>query len=212
MRALPLVLASCFIAASAEAGSVERTFDLDRKAEGIARVVLEVGVGDVEVIAEEADRITAHVEVSTNKSWRGSARARRLLEELELKSDVRGDELHLSITRRDDDDHNFGEDWTLRLPPGVALEIQLGVGELRILDLAADIEAEVGVGDVRIEGVHAGFGDISASCGVGDVSLRTPEGREEGRGFIADSLDAQGPGKARLDVEVGVGDVDIRLR
>jgi hypothetical protein len=207
-----LVLAAMLVALNAQAGGPERTFDLDRAATGVARIVLEVGVGDVEVIADETGRITAHVEVSASKGWRGSTRAQRALEELELESEMKGDALHLRISERHDDDHSFGEDWTLHLPPGVALEIEQGVGDLRILDIAAEINVELGVGEVHIEGEHAAFGPIEGSCGVGDVSLRTPEGRTEGRGFIAHTLDEKGPGKARIDVEVGVGDVDIRLR
>ena len=212
MRRVLLVVAALLVAFDAQASERERTFDLDRPAAGVARVVLEVGVGDVEVIADETGRIIAHVEVSADKGWRGSARARRALEALELVSDLKGDALHLRISERRDDDHNFGEDWTLHVPPGVAIEIEQGVGDLRILDLAAEIDIELGVGDVRIEGEHAAFGPIEGQCGVGDVSLRTPRERTEGSGFIAHSLEAEGPGKASIDVEVGVGEVDIRLR
>jgi len=212
MRRLPLIVTALLMAVTARAAEVERTFDFDRESAGVARVVLEVGVGDVEVIGDEAGRITAHVEVSADRGWRGSARARRILEALELVSELKGDALHLRVSERRDDDHKFGEDWTLHVPPGVAIEIEQGVGDLRILDVAAAIDVELGVGDVRIEAEYAAFGPIDADCGVGDVSLRTPQGRTEGSGFIAHSLEARGPGKARIEIQAGVGDVDIRLR
>jgi hypothetical protein len=212
MRRLPLILTALMVTVNAQASDVERSFDLDRPAAGVTRIVLEVGVGDVEVIADESGRITAHVEVSASKSWRGSARARRELEAMELESELKGEALHLRMSEHGDDDRHFGEDWTLHVPTGVAIEIEQGVGDLRILDIAAAIEVELGVGDVRIEGEHAAFGSIEGQCGVGDVSLRTPIERTEGSGFIAHTLEAQGPGKAAIDVQVGVGDVDIRLR
>ena len=212
MRRLPLILTALMVAANTQAADTERSFDFERAATGVARIVLEVGVGDVEVIADESGRITAHVEVSAGKDWRSTARTRRKLEEATLQSEMKGDALHLRISERDDDGHSFGEDWTLHVPPGVAIEIEQGVGDLRILDIAAAIEIELGVGDVRIEGEHAAFGHIEGQCGVGDVSLRTPKERTEGDGFIAHTLEAQGPGKAAIDVQVGVGDVDIRLR
>ena len=211
MRRLPLILTVLLVAGTAQAADNERTFDLDRPADGVARVVLEVGVGDVEVLADGSGRITAHVEVSVDKGGRSSERARRRLEELRLESELEGDTLHLRITGGGGG-HRYGEDWTLRVPAAVALELELGVGDLRILDLAAAISVELGVGNVRIEGEHAAFGPIEGQCGVGDVSLRTPKDRTEGRGFIGHSLDARGPGAAAIEVEVGVGDVDIRLR
>jgi hypothetical protein len=212
MRTIPFVLTASLMAINAQASNVERTFDFNQPATGITRVVLEVGVGDVEVIAEDSGRITAHVEVSAKKGWTGSARARRELEELQIESEVKGDTLHLRMSEKHDDDHRFGEDWSLRLPPGVIVKIELGVGDLRVLDLAADIEAEVGVGNVRIEGDFSAFGEISGSSGVGDASLRSPKGREDGSGFIAHSLSSRGPGKASIDASAGVGDIDIRLR
>jgi hypothetical protein len=212
MRAIPLVLTATLVAFNAEASSVERTFDFDHAATGITRVVLEVGVGDIEIIAEDSGRIAAHVEVSAKKSWTGSARARRELDELELESEVKGDTLYLNLNRKHDDDHNFGEDWSLRLPPAVAIKIEQGVGDLKVLDLTADIEAEVGVGEIHIEGEYASFGKIRGQSGVGDASLRSPQGREDGSGFIAHTLSSSGPGKARIDASAGVGDIDIRLR
>ncbi len=212
MRTLPFVLTASLMAINAQASNVERTFDFNQPATGITRVVLEVGVGDVEVIAEDSGHITAHVEVSAKKWWTGSARAKRELEDLRIESEVKGDTLHLRMSEKHDDDHRFGEDWSLRLPPGIVVKIELGVGDLRVLDLAADIEAEVGVGNVRIEGDFSAFGKISGSSGVGDASLRSPKGREDGSGFIAHSLSSRGPGKASIDASAGVGDIDIRLR
>jgi hypothetical protein len=212
MRTIPFVLTAALVAFNAQASDVERTFDFDREAAGITRVVLEAGVGDVEVVAEDTGHITAHVEVTAKKGWSGSARSRRQLEALQLESRVKGDTLYLRMSEDHDDEHHFGEDWSLRLPATVSVKIELGVGDLRILDLAADIEAEVGVGEIRIEGEYAPFGEIGGKSGVGDVSLRSPKGKSEGSGFIAHTLSAEGPGKASIDASAGVGDIEIRLR
>ncbi len=53
---------------------------------------------------------------------------------------------------------------------------------------------------------------MHGNCGVGDVSLRTPDGREQGDGFIGHTLNAKGPGKASIHASAGVGDVKIHLR
>lgn len=212
MRIIPLVLTAGLVAASAQASDVERSLDLKLAAAGITRVVLKVGVGDVEILSGDPGSITAHVEATAKKGWTTSARSRRELDELTIESEVQGDTLHLRLSRQHDDDHHLGEDWSLHLPPGTAVKVEQGVGDLRVLDLAGDIEAEVGVGDVRIEGEYASFGSIHGKSGVGDASLHSPKGLEEGHGFIAHTLSTSGPGKAAIDAAAGVGDIDIRLR
>jgi hypothetical protein len=212
VRIIPLVLTAGLVAGNVQASSLERSLDLTHPAAGISRVVLKVGVGDVEIIAGDPGSITAHVEVTAKKSWTGSERAQRELDDLVLESEVTGDTLHLRLSRSHDDEHHLSEDWSLHLPPGVAVKVELGVGDLRVLDLAADIDAEVGVGDIRIEGEYASFGSIHGKSGVGDASLHSPKGHEEGGGFIAHTLSTSGPGKAEIDATAGVGDIEIRLR
>lgn len=212
MRRIALAIAPLLIASAAEASEADRTINFTRPATGVTAVVLEAGVGDVEITADESASITAFVELSGKKHFWSSERARRAIEEVELSSDLKGGRLSLHLSHAGDgEDRDFGEDWTIHIPHGVAVEIQLGVGDVRVLDIAADTDIEVGVGDVRVEGEHAAFGRLRAECGVGDATLRTPEGREEGHGFIAHSLTSRGPGRAELNAKAGVGDVEIRL-
>jgi len=81
-----------------------------------------------------------------------------------------------------------------------------------VLDVAGDVTVEVGVGDVRVEGAQASFGRVHASSGVGDATLRTPQGRESGDGFIGHSISSHGPGQSEIRISAGVGDTEIRLR
>jgi hypothetical protein len=215
MRRLILILALMLIAVPVGAEDSRRSLNLDKPAAGISAIVLEAGVGDVEVTADESGRITAQVEVEAKNGshWWGSSRSRGSLDQVELTAEVKGDRLHLRVDRPGEHhDRQFGENWTIHIPAGVGVEIQLGVGELRIFDVGASVDVEVGVGDIRIEGSYDAFGAVNAECGVGDATVHTPEGREDGHGFIAHELSTRGPGKAKLDAEAGVGDVEIRLR
>ncbi len=189
-----------------------RVLALQRPSEGIAAVAIEAGVGEVEVLASQEPVLSIRVEVSADPSLlRSSRRLRRELEEAELVAEERGGTLHLSVRPRQRS-RSWGEQWLVRLPASIARTVELGVGDVRILDAAADVTVEVGVGNLRIEGAEEAIGPVSASCGVGDVSLRTPAGREQGSGFIGHALTWRGPGTARIEAEAGVGDIVIRLR
>ncbi len=211
MRRLALAVLALLVAGIAFGEDNTRTLNFSKNAEGIQSVVLEAGVGDVEIVTGQATAVTAEVTLSTSKKSWGASRARRELDALELDAEVKAGTLHLRV-RGDRGDHNYGEDWSIQVPATVSVSVELGVGEVTILDVGGDVEVELGVGDVRIEGDYAAVGRIRGSCGVGDVDLRTPEGRHESEGFVGHSLSASGPGRNEIRVKTGVGDVNIRLR
>lgn len=207
MRGFVIATIAISCAIPALAAEERRTFPIDQPAEGITRLVIDSGVGDIEVVGSDVTTITGSVEVNGKKS---STRKHNLLENLEFDVRRSGSALYLEV--KSDDHHDWGEEWLLTVPKALALSIDLGVGEVTARDLAGGVEVDVGVGEVTIEGEHASYGDIDADSGVGDVELRTPEGRQHGNGFIGKELRATGPGKSAISVEVGVGEVTIRLR
>ncbi|HPC83994.1 MAG TPA: hypothetical protein P5234_11650 [Thermoanaerobaculaceae bacterium] len=209
MRALAIPAVLLVLAVPAAAG--ERVLDLSRSLDGIAKVVVAAGVGEVQVTGDApGDTLEARVELSPKSGFWGS-RSRRAIERAELVATVKGDTLTLRVTPRESD-HGFGEEWTIRLPARLAVSIDLGVGDVSVADTRGDIDVNLGVGDVRIESEHRAFGDIRASTGVGSATLRTPEGRESGEGFVGQSLRGRGPGGSVIKVSIGVGEAEIRLR
>jgi hypothetical protein len=211
MRHLALALAAItWTAATTAQGS--RTLDLARDAKGITEVVIHAGVGDVEVISDPGSQIIARVELRPKHFGIFSRHSDPEIERLALEPEVSNGTLTLRLKPETHGDRGFAESWTVRLPASLAATVKLGVGDVKVLDLTSDVEVQLGVGDVTIEGQFASFGRVHANCGVGDVSMRTPDGREEGEGFIAHTLNAKGPGKASIRASAGVGDVKIRLR
>lgn len=214
--AMSLLLALPTIAAVPASGAGwvlsddERVLDASQSAEGIKTVVIEAGVGEINVTGDATKTITARVELSPKTGFWGS-RGRRAVESAELVPVVRGDTLTLRVGPRDED-HQFGEDWTVNVPPDVEVKIELGVGDVTVLDTLGDIDIDLGVGDVRIESEYKAFGPIHGSTGVGDATLRTPEGREEGNGFIGHNLRGRGPGQSSINISIGVGESQVRLR
>jgi hypothetical protein len=209
VRGIVIATIAISCAVPALAAEQRRTLTVEQPAAGIMRLVIDSGVGDIEVVGSEVAAITGSIEVSAKKS---SHRKRNPVEQLELDARRAGATLYLEVKGVEDDHHDWGEEWVLSVPKSLALSIDLGVGDVEARDLSGGVEVDLGVGEVTIEGEHAVHGRIDAECGVGDVELRTPDGRQRGHGFIGKELQADGPGKAVINVDVGVGDVTIRLR
>jgi hypothetical protein len=206
------ILAALLVTTSASGGGV-RTLEHTQPAATLTGIRITAGVGEVEVLGDNGSDIRARVEVKPKHvGLFGSGPSDRELSGLTIASSTSGGTLVLRVAPDGGGDRTFSETWTVYVPNRFAASVKLGVGNVTLLDLTGDLHAELGVGNVKIEGSYAAFGDVHATCGVGDASLRTPERHDEGEGFIAHRLNAQGPGKNAIRAEVGVGDVTIRLR
>jgi hypothetical protein len=212
VRRLVFFLAALLAAAVAVGGTL-RTLEHSQPAGGLTAVIISAGIGDVEIRADSGSEIRARVEIrEKSHGLFGPRLSDREIQALEIETSVSDGKLALRVGPERHSDHNFSETWTVYVPAGFAATVRLGVGDLTVLDLSGDVKAEVGVGDVKIEGLSASFGHVHATCGVGDATLRTPDGHQEGEGFIGHSLSASGSGKAEIHAQVGVGDVTVRLR
>jgi len=60
---------------------------------------------------------------------------------------------------------------------------------------------------------EARVASVRLDAGVGDATLRTSRGEQEGSGFIGHKVAwKEGPGKAAVKVDCGVGDAEVVLR
>lgn len=228
MRTLIATLAT--LAASVAAGSDSRTLLVAYPSAGVAIVDIDTAVGNVEIRGAEVDAISARVTLRTTKRGLASSRrAARRLEAFDLVPELTGSTLRLRLRpplRKGECEASWSvlipAAARVRLDAGVGdvrisdvkggVNLDLGVGDVRLLDVDGEITVDLGVGDVEARGEWAAFGPIDATCGVGGAVLRTPDGRYAGRGLLGRRIEARGPGAARLNVDVGVGDVTIVLR
>jgi len=200
------------LAAAATGGTV-RTIEHSQPAGELTGIIIIAGVGDVEIVGDNGKDIRARVEIKNKHvGLFGSKDSDREIESLEIEPSVSGGKLTLRVKPESHEDRNFVETWRVYVPAVFTAQIKLGAGDATVLDVTSEVKPELGVGDVKVEGLHASFGNVRASCGVGDATLRTPLARQEGEGFIAHNLSATGPGKSEIRAEGGGGDVTIRLR
>jgi len=91
--------------------------------------------------------------------------------------------------------------------------VDMGAGELVVLDLERDLDVDMGAGDVTVVMPEETVESVDLRLTIGDATLRTREGSREASGIFTSRLDwHQGSGSARVDIGLAVGTVDVKLR
>ena len=90
----------------------------------------------------------------------------------------------------------------------------MGAGEVRISGLGRDLNVELGAGDIEIRMPEDAVRSVELQAGVGDAQLRRTRGSvETARAHLigASVRWNEGRGDARVQAQVGAGDVDLVL-
>jgi hypothetical protein len=230
-RVVLIFLVVVAMVVTADAGDT-RTLTRSVDAGSVTRLVLDSGIGDVEIIAApDATEIAIEVVLTPRRGgfFSSKRRAEQEVEAAVLSAEIKRDRLQLKITPEADDDRRFEENWSITLPASVALKLSHGVGDIDIRGAEAGVDIESGVGEVRVE---VGGGEVSIELGVGTAVVRGPaaayasaEGaggvgdaritargeKISGAGFVSHSATWEGDGNFHIEVSVGVGDAVITL-
>lgn len=198
-----LVLAGCVHVRASHAES-SREFVKEIPAEGLSLLVLNSGVGEVRVRAAEDDTVKVRVTIKdSDNNWFDSQND---LEAAELVVNTDRERLELDIEGED-----LSEDWVLELPARLALELDHGVGEVKIDGLEGDIDVDLGVGDLDIRVGEEQVGDVETDVGVGEVEIEGRGSRSGGGMPFGQKAHFEGQGQQQIRADVGVGDVEIHL-
>jgi hypothetical protein len=199
---LSLILLALALPAWAEGGckTLEHRFD----AETLKALSLEVHVGQLSVVPADDAAVHLSLEVCPRDGWFRKGK----VASAELRVEQGEDRLALRVA-----EDRFEERWTLRVPAGVALDVEMGIGEARIEGMRGDIAVELGIGELGIEGVAADFGTVNVESGIGDATLEVPDDRaESGRALVSAHSGWSSSGKGSISAEVGIGEAEVRLR
>lgn len=182
-------------------------------AAGLDSINIEHPVGDLQVIGTSGNRVTIEMSVSCGRWFAGSCREKA--DRLELSVEQAGDVLFVRIDEMPNTVKSLSIDMEIRVPRRFAAEIEHGVGDTRVTGLRGDVSVELGVGDVMLTSEARWFRSVSLEAGVGDVDLRVSGrrgGEEEGFLFLGNEIEwRDGKGQSHIEVEVGVGEADVRL-
>ena len=231
MRKTILVITLILTVASlAAAGS--RTLTSAVNASAVASLDLESGLGDVKITAiQGSDEVRVEVVLNPRRGgiFSSMRTAERDVAAASLTSRTDGETLMVGIDPPADDERRFEEQWTIRIPARLAVEMDHGVGDVEITGMSSALELDSGVGDVAVSqragsvALDLGVGtavvrapvaemkSAEAASGVGDARITVKGETIEGGGFISHAASWQGDGSSMIEVSVGVGDAIIRL-
>lgn len=231
MKRVLTFLGALAVVAAAPAQGGERTLSKIVAVSSVERVSVDAGVGSLDVAPAPGDQLMVSVRLKPRRGGIFSSMERALeqVEEAELVDETVGDTLYLEVSAPSGD-RRFEERWILQLPRDLHVDLEIGVGDISVRDIAGDIAAEVGVGDVtivagggdisielgvgdaEIEGMADTFGAVEASGGVGEADIVVRGQKISRGGFVGHEASWTGDGDARIAVEVGVGEAVVRLR
>lgn len=204
MKLTKVYLLALFFAASSSFADGVKHIQQSLSTEDFERLKLELNVGELEIEIWDEDALELDIELRGERGF--LALQRRNVDNIELEIKANDDELTLAI-----DERNIEQDWSLKVPAKLAMEIEMGVGEVVISDLRNSLVLNHGVGSVEITTADIDFKRIATTVGVGDAMLKgfDKENRSE-RSFLRADASYDGDGEYNIWVELGVGDISIR--
>ena len=100
---------------------------------------------------------------------------------------------------------------TVRMPRGVALEVDVKSGDVYVTGLTSHVDVNSGAGDVDVLASRDRTQEVKAVVGFGNADLWLGDGRIKGTGWPK-AINWKGSGQARIDIDVvGSGEVSVRL-
>jgi len=196
------------IALPARAG-VERRERFDWDAAGVERLSVKHPVGRLEIIGTSSKNIEVEMDVRCGTfRWNCDD-----ADDIELSNRRHGPDLDVEVEGYPHNGRGLSVDIRLRVPFGMHVEIERGVGDTIVRGLSGDVEIESGVGEIRVSTSERNVGSVHVESGVGSARLDVGDGRvrRDGFLFLGNEVDWRGSGKARIDLEVGVGSVHVDL-
>lgn len=210
-KLIPFAAAALLAALPAAGDEIVRTLDSQISAAEASRIHLEFPIGELKVEAGDSRQVEVHVDVKCE-----SKRKTRCIEATKALSLVAtpGERLHVELKGWPKSGNRGMEaDVRVTVPRDLPLQADLGVGELGVSGMEADLSVDLGVGNVNIVMPESAVRSVSIDTGVGEANVYAAGQRIEGSGFISKDVKwTKGEGKARVSVDLGVGDAEVRLQ
>ena len=167
-------------------------------------VAFNVPVGSLKIKTCDCDQISIKVKVEPKDSdW--SFFSSGNVDDAELLVKQRNNTVKLSI---DDDDTK--QKWTVTMPADSNLNVDLGVGELKVREFNQSLDADVGVGSITVDVSEQNYDSIKIESGVGATDIDGFDNQAKTtRAMVSSTTKYRGEGEHSIKVDVGVGDARI---
>ncbi len=91
--------------------------------------------------------------------------------------------------------------------------MELGVGRIDIQGFNNDITVDQGIGELHVTMAESRVSSVDIDAGLGEANLRYTGGRMAASGIFDNDLRwNEGNGAARVRLDLGIGEVELRLR
>ena len=188
---------------TAAADEVRRSHRFDTT--GIEHLRIEHRAGELILAPAEGDQIEVELRITPNQEWIDREGD---VADLDLTSDVRGDQL--TLTFGEDDVHSH---MLVRLPSLRRLTIDAGAGEIQGTLPSMDAEVQLRAGTVDLDFDRLSTGRVDLRARVGDTAVDGAQNVETSRALLVGSTSsAAGEGSHRVEARVIAGDVRVALR
>jgi len=197
---------------------VSREIRVEASSGSIDRVIVEVGVSELEIRNGQAGSVVAHGMVKREyESSEDIKQAQSILNQSDIEIEIDGSR---AIVRR-----KLGPDadgWRVRnqtqytiiveVPVGVDIEVQQKVGEITVDGMFGSIDVDLGVGEVKIRTPKKSVREVSSRVRIGENRIHTGDRIITREGVLSGKTEFfNDGGTSRLHVAVGVGEIDIEL-
>ncbi|MEM9595849.1 MAG: DUF4097 family beta strand repeat-containing protein [Acidobacteriota bacterium] len=173
------------------------------------KIEVDLTVGSLQV--EGVRGRNAEVELILTCDRTDSEACKRRANRIQLVPRISGDRLYLKLKRTSRARlQGISADMRLRLPRDLAVEVDLAGGDVVIKNMRSHLEVDSAAGDVDIVFPEKRVASVNLDVGVGSADLWLEDSRVEGRGFPR-SVTWRGSGEANLEVDLGAGDITVRL-
>lgn len=193
-------LLTAMSAAAEERVTRDYSFDLS----GIREIEFHASVGSLRILPADGEKVELVLAIEGKDG--GWFRGTRDVSDVELLSEVRGDRLILEQT-----EEHTNTEWTVRLPAVALTTIDMGVGEIVAEFNATELSIELGVGDVEVSAPLASAGRVDLEVGVGEATLKGGRRVETQRRMVSQQVHGEGEGALDIDIDNGVGNIDLEL-
>jgi hypothetical protein len=212
MKKLILPLAAILLGAlPAAADEVVRTMSQAFQVKTADEIHLEFPVGEMVVQAWDESQVKVEARFECDSK---SGRCAEAAKALRFVASTQGQKLHVELQGwPKSGTRGLEAHVQVKVPRGLPLIAELGVGELSISGIEGNLNAEVGVGEVRIAMAESAVGSVHLDAGIGEANLSAGGKRYQSSGFISKELNwTRGSGQADVQVDCGVGEINVELR
>lgn len=198
--------------ASVAHGTERRELSQEIEVKAGQTVRLEIPVAEIRIEAVDGPRMRADLTLECRWS---RVDCRQALNQVEFEVRSKERRLRLELEGLPQwHKSNLAIEGTLEVPRSAPLEVDIGVGELEISGAEGDLWIDMGVGKVEAWLPQGAVGSVSLDVGVGEAELFGADARIEGRRSLLVGSEVywdDGPGESRIRIDLGVGEINLRL-